>query len=130
MAYEGPQIRLVAVTASADLRTHQFKYVKVSGNNTVTICAATTDIPIGILQNTPNTGQAANVCAIGITKISSDAALTAGNEIGTSADGQAAVYAPGTDTTKRINGVVLEGSGAAGELATAFVNCPGTGRGA
>lgn len=123
MAYEGAQDRLVGVTASADLRTHQYKAVKISGNNTVTVCAAVTDIPVGILQNTPNTGQAAEVCVAGVTKINADAALTAGQVIGSSADGQLAPYVAGTDTTKYSVGQVLSPAGAAGELATAIVSC-------
>src|SRR5262245_53620394 len=100
MAYEGPMINLPGLVASADLRTHQFKAVKVSGNNTVALCAAVTDMPVGILQNTPNTGQAATVCAVGVTKVNSDAALTAGQVIGTAVDGQLAPYVAGTDATK------------------------------
>lgn len=130
MAYEGAQMKLVGVAASADLRTKQYYFVKLSGAGTVTVCAATTDIPIGVLQNTPNTGQAAEVCYLGETKVNSDAALAVGDLIGTSADGQAAPYVSGTDTTKRIVGQVVRASGAAAELATALIDCAAPGRGA
>ena len=123
MAYEGVQIKLTGLTASADLSAKQYYFVKVSGNNTVTVCAAATDKPVGVLQNTPISGAEAEVCVIGITKVSSDAALTAGNLIGTSADGQADAKTPGTDTTEYTVGMVLYGSGAAAGIATAVINC-------
>ena len=89
MAYEAAQIKVGNFTASADLSAKQYHFVKMSGNNTVTVCAAITDIPIGVLQNTPSSGQAASVCLFGITKVVADGTLAAGNVIGTSADGQA-----------------------------------------
>jgi hypothetical protein len=70
------------------------------------------------------------VCALGVTKVNSDAALAAGALIGTAADGQLAAYVAGTDTTKYIIGQVLESSTAAAGLATAMVNCFSVARGA
>lgn len=130
MAYEGPQIKLPGVTASADLSAKQFYFVKMSGVNTVTVCAATTDKPIGVLQNAPVSGAEAEVCVIGVTKLSSDVALTAGNLLCTSSDGQGAIMTPGTDTTKYTVGTAITTTGAANELATAFVNCASPARGA
>ena len=124
MAYEGPSaLKLTGLTASADLSAKQYYFVKISGNNTVTVCAAATDKPIGVLQNAPTSGKEAEVMAVGVTKVSSDAALTAGNLIGTSGDGQADAKTPGTDTTEYICGQVIAGSGAAGGIATAAINC-------
>lgn len=123
MAFEGEQIRLTGVTASADLSAKQFYFVKMSGEKTVTVCAATTDKPVGVLQNTPTSGQAATVCAIGQTKISGDADLNYGDSIGTSVDGEAAAYTA-SDTTKYIVGQVIEGNTTAHGLVTAFVSCP------
>ena len=122
MSFEGPQMRSVGLIAGADLSAKQFYAVKLSADNTVIVCAGTTDKPIGILQNAPTSGQEAEVCVVGLTKVSSDAALTAGDSVGTSADGQLAVYTAG-DTTKHIIGQVQVGSGAAAGLAVAFVNC-------
>lgn len=123
MAFEGPQIKLVGVSASADLSAKQYYFVKMSGNKTVTVCAGTTDKAIGVLQNAPTSGQAAEVCVLGVSKVSGDADLGYGDIIGTSADGQAAAYAPGTDTTKYGCGFVIDDNTAAGGLVTAFVNC-------
>ena len=123
MAYEGPQITIPGLTASADLSAKQYHFVKISGAGTVTVCAAATDVPVGVLQNAPTSGQAAEVCAMGVTKVSSDEALTAGWLIGTSGDGQADRKIWGTDTTEYIVGQVITATTAAGGIATAIVNC-------
>lgn len=130
MAYEGPQIKIPGLSASADLSAKQYYFVKMSGNRTVTVCAAVTDIPCGVLQNAPTSGQAAEVVAIGVTKVSGDADLSYGNVIGTSSDGQAAAYVAGTDTTKYACGIVLDDNAAAGGLITAVVNCASPNRAA
>lgn len=133
MAWEtGPCVKIPGLTAGADLSAaaNQYKFVEVSTTKTVTICNAATDRPIGVLQNRPLSGQPAEVVAVGITKLQADAALTVGAIIGTSADGQADVKVPGTDITEYIVGTILEAAGAAGEYATAIINCPSAGRGA
>src|SRR3954468_8130891 len=99
MANFGPEIKY-SFKSNADLRTKQFYFLKLTANNTVDVCAAVTDLPIGVLQNKPNTGEVAEVTLAGITKVSGDADLAAGDSIGTSVDGQAAAYIAGTDTTK------------------------------
>lgn len=131
MAYEGQQITIPGLKAGADLSTHQYKFVKLNANGQVVICAAATDVPIGVLQNKPDaSGKAAQVCCVGVTKVNSDAALTAGNLIGTSADGQADAKTAGTDTTEYTVGQVIVGSSGAGAYATAVVNCASPARAA
>lgn len=120
MAYEAAQIKLGQLTASADLSAKQFHFVKLASATTVDVCSGVTDKPIGILQNTPTSGQAAEICIFGITKVVSDGTTAAGNLIGTSADGQAAVYTS-SDTTKFICGQAIE-AGAASEVVTMFLN--------
>jgi len=121
MAYEAAQIKVGNFTASADLSAKQYHFVKMSGNNTVTVCAAITDVPIGVLQNTPTSGQAAEVCLFGITKVVADGTLAAGNVLGTSADGQADAIVAGTDTTVYTMGIALNAA-SAGETVEAFIN--------
>lgn len=130
MAYEGVQTCIPGLVSGADLSaaSAQFKFVKLSGERTVVLCAAATDRPIGVLQAptpTSATGQAVTVCAVGVTKVQADASLTAGDLIGTSADGQADAKVPGTDTTEYIVGQVLEVAGGttAGNFITAAINC-------
>lgn len=130
MAYKASQPLKITLTASADLSAKQFYFVKVSGSGTVDVCSGATDKPVGVLQNKPTSGQAAEIVVIGVTKVSSDAALTAGNLIGTSGDGQADAKTPGTDTTEYIVGQMLTTTGAAGVIGTALVNCASPVRGA
>ena len=121
MAYEAAQIKVGQFTASADLSAKQYHFVKMSGNNTVTVCAAITDVPIGVLQNNPASGGAAEVCLFGISKVVADGTLAAGNVIGTSLDGQADAITAGSDTTVYTMGIALAAA-SAGETVEAFIN--------
>lgn len=123
MAFEAVQIKIPGLKAAADLSSKQYYLVELTAADTVNVCNGVTDRPIGVLQNAPKSGEPAEVCALGVTKINSDAALSVGDQIGTAADGQAAAYVPGTDTTKYIVGMVIGASGAAAGYATAIINC-------
>lgn len=105
--------------AGADLSAKQFYFVKMSANDTVALCSGATDKPIGVLQNKPTSGQIASVMVIGVTKVSSDAALAVGDIIATQTDGQAEV----ADSGDYVCGHVIIASGAAGGLATAVISC-------
>ena len=118
----------ISRVAPSTLATKQFHFVKL-GSTGFVICSATTDRPTGVLQNNPAAGQVAEVMLCGLTKIISDGTTAIGDAIGTSSDGQAAVYVHGTDTTKYIVGEAYS-AGAAGETITAFINCIGVGRAA
>jgi len=124
MAYEAAQVKVGQWTASADLSSKQYHFVKISGNNTVTVCAAITDVPVGVLQNAPASGGAAEVCIFGVTKVVADGTLAAGNRIGTSADGQADAITAGTDTTVTTVGQALNAA-SAGETVEIFFNPSG-----
>ena len=121
MAYEAAQVKVGQFTASADLSVKQYHFVKMSGNDTVTVCAAITDVPVGVLQNNPASGGAAEVALLGVTKVVADGTLAAGNLIGTSADGQADAIAAGTDTTVYLMGVAVSAA-SAGETTTMILN--------
>lgn len=130
MAFEQPGLMLTR-EAGADLSAHQHKFVKLNSSGQVVAMAANTDKPFGILQDKPAaSGRACQVMVSGVSKVQGDANLAKGDQIGSSADGQAAAYVPGTDTTKYIVGEVLEDNAAAAGLATVAFNCLGAGRGA
>lgn len=112
----------VTYKAGGDLSTKQYYFVKFSAAKTVVVCTGTTDIPVGVLQNKPESGEAAVVRRFGRTKVIADAALTYDDQVGTSADGQAAPYLAGTDTTKRIMGDVETPADNAGEVAEIFLH--------
>jgi len=122
MSYEIKQF-CITLEAAADLSSSQFKAVKLDSNGKAAAIAAATDLPIGILQNKPTAGQAAEVMVDGVTKWQADAALTPATVVGTSADGQADAKTAGTDTTEHACGIVLEGAAAAGNFATVLVRC-------
>jgi hypothetical protein len=122
MAYEIP-VLVISLKAGEDLSAKQFYHVKLDASGDVVAPTGATDVPAGILQNAPTSGQTAEVLVLGVSKVNSDAALSIGAFIGTSADGQADAKTIGTDTTEYVSGRVLEASGAAGGYATAMINC-------
>lgn len=105
--------------AGADLSTKQFHIVELTGQDTVNVCDAATDKPLGILQNKPKVGEAAIVRVWGISKVVAGDVLTAGADYGTSAAGQAVAKVTAGDL---VLGRVLEGTAAAGNLATVTVS--------
>lgn len=119
----------ITLKAGGDLSAKQYHFVKLSADYTVVICAAATDKALGVLQNDPVSGAAAIVRVIGRTKVSSDAALSVNDFIGTQSDGQADAKVPGTDTTEYVLGIVCKASGAADDIAEAIL-FGNTGRGA
>ena len=128
MAYESNGVDLGFFTAAADLSSKQFYFVKLASSTTVNVCAAVTDKPIGILQNKPESGGQAMVRCFGVSKVSADPTLAAGDVIGTAADGQAQPISLGSETTVHVCGQAIE-AGSAGETLTAFINIT-NGRGA
>lgn len=122
MAYESPAIDLGTLTAAADLSAKQFHFVKLASATTVNVCSGVTDVPIGVLQNKPDaSGKQAIVRIFGISKVSADATLAAGDVIGTSADGQAQPLTVGTEITVYTCGQAITAA-SAGETATALIN--------
>tara|TARA_A100001201_G_C4008829_1_gene176872 strand:+ start:328 stop:714 length:387 start_codon:yes stop_codon:yes gene_type:complete len=128
MAYESVGTDLGFFTAAADLSAKQYYFVKLASSTTVNVCAAVTDKPIGVLQNKPESGEQAIVRVFGVSKISADATLAAGDVIGTSADGQAQPISLGSETTVHVCGQAIE-AGAAGNILAAYINVT-NGRGA
>lgn len=123
MAYEiQPYAVKITLVAGADLSAAQYKFVKISSGQAV-VCAAATDIPIGVLQNAPTSGQEAEVCVVGGTKIVGSASISAGALVGTTSAGKAVALTPGTDTTKYVVGTIISAPGADGEIGTALINC-------
>lgn len=109
MATEGALQFIPGVKASADLSAKQFLAMKMSGNGTVTVCAAATDKPVGVLQDNPVSGLPAAVAFSGKTKVVAGGTVTAGDEVGTDANGKAVTYVAGTDTTKYRMGIAVTG---------------------
>lgn len=122
MAYEiAPAVLKITLVAGADLSTHQYKFVKMNGSGQAVLCTAVTDVPIGVLQNDPKSGQEAEITVIGGTKVKAGVALAIGDAIGTDATSTAQVVTVGTETTVYNVGRVL--TAATSGLASALVNC-------
>jgi hypothetical protein len=121
--FDGKQIAQSFVSgAGCTAATAQYRFVKLSADNTVVPCAATTDVPVGVLQEPcVVVGDPVNVCMAGVTSLQADASTTAGTPIATSVDGQAQTAVQG----QYIVGLPLNVAGAttAGTLITASVNC-------
>lgn len=123
MAYEISNYTLrITLEAGADLSAAQYKFVKISSGKAI-LCAAATDAPIGVLQNSPVSGGEASIVVAGGTKIVASAAIAAGVVIGTASTGKADAKVAGTDTTEYAVGTVILGSGADSDILTAVINC-------
>ena len=120
MAYEKGGL-ILNFEAAADLSAKQFRAVKMATGGKVDIFAGATDVPIGILQNKPTSGQTAEVMVFGVSKVDSDAALAVGDILAGQTDGQLEV----ADSGDYIVGQCVFASGAAGDLASALITVPG-----
>ena len=124
MAYEISNYSVkVTLVAGADLSAKQYTFVKLNSSGEAIAAAAATDIPIGVLQNAPTSGQEAEVLVVGGTKVVAGAAISEGAQIGTSSAGKAVALVAGTDTTKYVAGTLLTESAADGNIVTAVINC-------
>ena len=100
----------------------------MSRTDTGVTCSAATDIPIGVLQNAPTSGQEAEILIVGGTKLVAGATLAIGDILGVTSAAKASVLAT-TDTTKYVVGTAISG-GASNDVITAVINCANPGRAA
>lgn len=124
MAIEGALTCIPGVSASADLSAKQFYIMKYSGVGTVTVGAATTDKPCGVLQDTPASGVRAAVAFSGLTKVIAGGTITAGDTVGMDSSGRAVTYVEGTDTTKYRVGTA-QVSGVSGDIISVLLQLTG-----
>jgi hypothetical protein len=123
MAYEISNYSVkITLVAGADLSAKQYNFVKLNSSGLAIACAAATDVPVGVLQNAPLSGQEAEVLIVGGTKIVAGASITLPANIGTDATGKAVALAT-SDTTKYVVGSLITASGADGNVVTAVINC-------
>lgn len=102
--------------ASADLSTHQWKGVAISGVGTVALQGAT-GICVGVLQNKPKSGEAATVMQSGLTPVVADGsgtAIAAGDAVGPNSSGVFIKKVVGTDPN--VMGVAEEAATTAGAI--------------
>lgn len=110
----------------------QYSFVRLVASG-VALCTAETDIPVGVLQNSPVLGEAAVVAIAGISKLRVGAANVAvGNRVGTSATARALALTAGTSTGFYVAGQVVDvdATANAGAIVTAAINCASLARNA
>lgn len=119
MAYE-MDVLDVSLLAAADLSTYQYRFMKLTADNTVNVCGAG-EQAIGVLQNKPTgAGQAARVRVFGVSRITNGTAgaITYGAKAMSAADGK--VVASSTDKDIYF-GIVVDGVSYVNEMATVLV---------
>jgi hypothetical protein len=109
--------------AAADYSAKQFWPVKLTAANTVTVCSGATDVPIGILQNKPKSGEAADVMCLGVTRAVSDGTtpIAVGDWVGSGAAGK--LVKKSSDKDYAI-GQALEASSADGTVISVLLRGP------
>jgi hypothetical protein len=116
MATQGQQTR-ESMIAGADLSAKQFTFVKMNTNDRTVVSAGNGDAAFGVLINDPESGQAATVVTAGRVVVEvGTGGLTAGNEVGVDANGEA-VSAAATDI---IVGICVDGAAAGGRATIDF----------
>ena len=87
MAYE-MDVLDVTFLAYTDLSSYQYRFVKLTSNNTVTVCGST-EQAIGILQNAPTAArEAARVRVFGVSRLEMSATIAYGALVGSAANGE------------------------------------------
>lgn len=132
MAYEFSNYSVkVSLKAGEDLSAAQYKFVKLdAATGNVVACSDVTDIPAGVLQNNPVSGEVAEVLITGGTKIKAGGSASPGDLINTSASATAVKLTAGpTGSTNYVVGRFLTDA-AAGQIVTAAINCANPARGA
>lgn len=108
----------ITLKAGADLRNYQYRIVYMSAADAVTFATTATAVSIGILQNDPNTDEAAVVRVCGTSKIKMEDAESRGAMITASATGMGV----SADADKNwVIGTLLEAA-AAGDIAELLIS--------
>lgn len=109
--------------ADADLSAYQYKFVTLSATEGyVSLMNATTDKPIGTLQDKPSaSGQECSVRTSGWTKCYAGEAISIGAQIGAGSDSEAKTITPGTDTTLYVVGIALSAATTDGDIFEALL---------
>jgi hypothetical protein len=108
----------ISLIAGADLSALQWMFVKLNSSGQAIAMAAITDIPFGVLQNAPASGEVASIIPVscGLSRVALGATLTPGALISSSATGLAVAAVASAYTA----GQLIEG-GANGEIGVAVL---------
>jgi Uncharacterized conserved protein (DUF2190) len=117
MAVEAPGLDVGYLTANADLSAKQYLAVAVSGADFQVNVVGNGVKALGVLQNAPTSGQAADVRVIGVSKAVAGAAYARGVMLMSNASGQL-ITATSTNYAVAYS---LEAAAASGELRSVYV---------
>ena len=120
MAHE-TALQSFSAPAGADLSALQYTFVTVNSSGQV-VGAAANSLAVGVLQNNPLSGEAANVAMNGETKIKLGATLSAGAQVEVGATAGKAAAAAGTGSY--VMGIVTLG-GADNEIGSMVIRTAG-----
>jgi hypothetical protein len=131
MAYEFSNAAVkTTFTAGADLSAAQYKFVKLdNANGNVVIVSGATDRPIGVLQNAPTSGQAAEVTIVGGTKLVAGGTASAGQALFANASAVGVTLAYGTTGSAAFVAGAFVEPAASGAITSVVINCANLGRG-
>lgn len=86
MSYKNFQ-ETMTFRAASDLAADQFKIVELTSDAHRVDLSAVGDLPVGVVQNHPNSGEAATVALSGVTKVVAGGAVLAGKKVSAAATG-------------------------------------------
>ncbi len=118
MAVQDPGLDIGWLTANTNLSSSQFLAVAISGaDNQVALVSGQGVIALGILQNAPTAGQAAQVRFAGVSKAVAGAAYSRGVPLMANASGQLVT----ATSTNHVVAYSLDAAANAGELHNVLV---------
>ena len=93
MAFQSSPVLDFSYVAAEDLSDYQYHFVKINDSGQVQLLDSAAEVPDGVLQNAPESGEAATVRHLGISKVVTNAGLDEGTYV-------KAEYAGATDCGK------------------------------
>lgn len=121
MAAEGGHVWDISAASSGSLTSSQFYFVKLAAQDVVALCTGSSQgsaRAFGVLQNDPDSGQAAQVRKLGLTKLVAGGSIAVGDWIACSTGGTG--LSAGT-TGQFCVAVANSASTAAGQIIEAFM---------
>lgn len=112
MAFE-ENLDPISIEAGENLSTYQYHYVKVYTDGTAKLCGDA-ELALGVLQNAPTIGQAANVSTGGESKVVAVSGVAAGDLVNSDSAGRATP----AGSNEYANGIAREDCNVTGQIIT------------
>lgn len=110
-------MNLLTITrsADADLSAKQYFIVKATASNGCALAGAG-DIPLGVLTNDPESGEAAAIQVAGVVRVTAGAGFAVGARVKADAAGKAITLVNGAGTKEQSIGIALEAATNDGDI--------------